>query len=559
MDARYVAGRTNSDDCGWLGTWLSSVEDPCAHKFNPARTYLVCAWRDCKNQPSGWLSFGLIGMLAFLPDAASLAFSWHVLFALMVGSVVGVIVGVLPGLGSALGLVMVLPITFGLEPAAAIAVLVSVYACSIYGGSVAAILINVPGTPQSAATVIDGYPMAKQGKAALALGWATIGSFIGGVFSLVMLIMLAPELARFSLNFGPIEIFALITFAMTTIAWVSRGSLIKGVLASLIGVFLGMCGPDEMTGQLRFDFDLFVLSGGFTLVPILIGVFAMSEIFAQAAFMKDATAPSVMEGGFKLAPWHEWRARWITLFRSSAIGSFIGILPGTGATAAAFIAYADAKRRSPRRENFGHGEPEGVLASETANNAVSGGAMIPMLALGIPGDGVVAVMMGALTVHGIVPGVFLFRDQPVLVTSIFILFFLANIMILVVGAVGAGLYAKLLRAPISLLMPAVVLLSFIGAFATRSNPFDFTVVIVAGIGGFLLRLNGFPLAPIIIGFILGAPMEMGLRQGLVMTDQNFLAFARSPIAAFLFALTALVILQPLIRLLFTTLKQKRSV
>ncbi|MBT3360702.1 MAG: hypothetical protein HN403_13840, partial [Rhodospirillales bacterium] len=264
--------------------------------------------------------------------------------------------------------------------------------------------------------------------------------------------------------------------------------------------------------------------------------------------------PMVIEGGFKLAPWPEWRARWVTLLRSSGIGAFIGILPGTGATAAAFIAYADAKRRSPRSANFGHGEPEGVVASETANNAVSGGAMIPMLALGIPGDGVTAIMMGALTVHGIIPGVFLFRDQPDLVTSLFVLFFLANIMILVVGAAGAGLYAKLLQAPISLLMPAVVALSFVGAFAMRTNPFDFAVSIVAGVVGFLLRLNGFPLAPIIIGFILGTPLERSVRQGLIMTDQSFLAFFNSPIAAFLFALTALVLLQPLVKLAIRALR-----
>lgn len=489
-------------------------------------------------------------MLAHLPDALSLTFSWNVLIALLAGSIVGVIVGVLPGLGSALGMVMVLPITFALEPAAAIAVLVSVYACSIYGGSVSAILINVPGTPQSAATVIDGYPMAQQGKAALALGWATMGSFVGGMTSLVLLVLVAPELARLSLNFGPIEIFALILFAMTTIAWVSRGSMVKGVLASLIGVFLGFFGPDEMTGQLRFDFDIFALSGGFALVPVLIGVFAVSEILMQAARMKDASVPMVTAGGFKLAPWREWRARWATILRSSGIGCFIGILPGTGATAASFIAYADAKRRSPRSANFGRGEPEGVLASETANNAVSGGAMIPMLALGIPGDGVVAIMMGALTIHGIVPGVFLFHDQPTLVTSIFVLFFLANIMILVVGAAGAGLYAKLLRAPISLLMPAVALLSFVGAYAARANPFDFTVAIVTGVVGFLLRLNGFPLAPIVIGFILGAPLERALRQGLILTDQDFLAFAYRPIAAFLFALTALVLIQPYVKAAF---------
>ncbi|MBL6927939.1 MAG: tripartite tricarboxylate transporter permease [Rhodospirillales bacterium] len=497
-------------------------------------------------------------MIEHLPEAMSLAFSWHALLAVLAGSVVGVVVGVLPGLGSALGLVMVLPITFGLEPAAAIAVLVSVYACSIYGGSVSAILINVPGTPQSAATVIDGYPMAQQGKAALALGWATVGSFIGGMFSLVLLVLTAPQLAKFSLNFGPIETFALILFAMTTIAWVSHGSMVKGVLASLIGVFLGLVGPDQMTGQIRFDFDFFALSGGFALVPVLIGIFAMSEVLIQAAFLKDASAPTVIEGGFKLAPWHEWCIRWKTFLRSSVIGSFIGILPGTGATAAAFIAYADAKRNSPRTGNFGHGEPEGVVASETANNAVSGGAMIPMLALGIPGDGVTAIMMGALTIHGIVPGVRLFSDQPALVTSIFLLFFLANFLILIVGAAGAGLYARLLRAPMSLLMPAVALLSFVGAYATRSAPFDFTVAIVAGVVGFLLRLNGFPLAPIIIGFILGRPLEMSLRQGLVMTDQNFFAFALSPIAAVLFALTVVVLLHPVITKCISALRGNGS-
>ena len=496
-------------------------------------------------------------MIAHLPDAIFLIFSWNVLIALFIGCVVGIIVGVLPGLGSALGLVMVLPITFGLEPTAAIAVLVSVYACSIYGGSVSAILINVPGTPQSAATVIDGYPMAKQGKADLALGWATIGSFIGGMFSLLMLVVLAPELAKFSLNFGPIEIFALIAFAMTTIAWVSRGSMVKGLLASLIGMFVGMCGPDEMTGQLRFDFGIFVLSGGFALIPILIGIFAVSEILIQALYIRDASAPTVIKGGFKLAPWQEWSARWRIFLRSSLIGTFIGILPGTGATAAAFISYADAKRKSPRAKNFGKGEPDGVIASETANNAVSGGAMIPMLALGIPGDGVVAIMMGALTIHGIIPGVFLFRDQPDIVTSIFILLFLANLMILLIGAGGASFYAKMLKAPISILMPVVVLLCLVGAFATRSNPFDFTVVVLTGLVGFLLRLNGFPMAPIIIGFILGSPMEMSLRQGLIMTDQNFLAFLNSPIALFLFALTLVVLIQPLFKLFFNKTKLRK--
>lgn len=479
-------------------------------------------------------------------DGLALALSWQALLALLAGSLIGVVVGVLPGLGSALGLVIVLPVTFGMSPEAAMAMLVSVYASSIYGGSVSAILINVPGTPQSAATTLDGYPMAKRGDAALALGYATVASVVGGMFSLVLLVVTAPQLARLSLRFGPIEIFALLLFAMTTIAWVSKGSMLKGVIASLIGIFLGLVGSDEMTGMVRFDFDVLQLSGGFAMVPLLIGMFALSEVLMQAATMQSARTPTVIAGGFRLAPWPEWRRRWQTFVRSSAIGSFIGILPGAGATAAAYIAYADARRRSPRKDHFGQGEPEGVIASETANNAVSGGAMVPMLALGIPGDGVTAIMLGALTIHGIIPGIYLFRDQGDLVNSIFVLFFFANLLILVVGAAGASVYSKLLRAPMSILMPAVVLLSFVGAWATRASPFDLLVATLAGVGGYALRLCGFPLSPIVIGFILGRPLEFSLRQGLVLVDQNIIGFVKSPIAAVLLALTAALTVQSII-------------
>lgn len=490
-------------------------------------------------------------MLQHVPAALASTASLDVLIALMIGAVLGTIIGALPGLGTVLGLVIFLPVTFGMDTTPAIAMLLAVYVTSIYGGSISAILINVPGTPQSAATVLEGYPMAQRGDSALALGWATIASAVGGLFSLVVLIIAAPLLARIALEFGPIETFALIVFALTTISWVSRESLVKGLLAATIGLFLATVGPDDMTGQIRFDFGLLFLSGGFGVIPLLIGLFAISEVLYQAATLKNAGAPAVRGGGFKVPPWSEWRPRLSTLFRSSCIGSFIGVLPGTGATAAVFVSYADAMRRSPRAGNFGKGEPDGLIASESANNAVSGGALVPTLALGIPGDGGTAVMLGALTIHGVIPGVRLFTEKPDVVTGIFVLLLYANIMMLVVGALGSGLFAKMLRTPVSLLMPLVVMMSVVGAFAVRVNPLDVVIAVAAGFVGFFLRLGKIPIPPIIIAFVLGTPFEMSLRQSLVITDQNVLLFFERPIAVFLFAVTAVMVAWPLIRRVFS--------
>lgn len=481
-------------------------------------------------------------MLEYVPGALALSFTVPVLIALAIGTVLGIIIGALPGLGTVLGLVMALPFTYSLEPSAAIALLLSLYVSSIYGGSISAILINVPGTPQSAATVFDGYPMARRGEGDLALGYATLASFAGGVFSLVVLVIAAPQLAKIALEFGPIETFALVLFALTTVAWVSSGQMLKGLLSACIGLFLAMIGADEMTGQIRFHFDNLFLSAGLTVIPLLIGFFAISELLHQAGTVTDVRVPSVSKGGFKVPPWSEWKPRLVTLLRSCGIGSFIGVLPGTGATAAVFVSYADAKRRSPTPEKFGKGEPSGLIASEASNNSVSGGAMVPMLALGIPGDGGTVVMMGALTIHNVIPGVRLFQNQLDIVTLIFVLLLFANVFMVIFGAAGANIYSRMLRLPVTLLMPLVLMMCLVGAYAIRSNPVDLIVVMVCGIIGFLLRLNQFPPAPIIIGFILGTPLERMLRQGLILTDTDFLAFFNSPIASILFAATGLILL-----------------
>ena len=481
-------------------------------------------------------------LLQYVPGALSASFAVSIIVVLILGTITGIIVGALPGLGTVLGLVMALPFTYAMDPATAIALLLAMYVSSIYGGSISAILINVPGTPQSAASVFDGYPMAQRGDGALALGFATIASFFGGIFSLIVLVLVAPLLARVALEFGPIETFALIVFALTTIAWVSSGEMLKGLLSATLGLFLSLIGPDSMSGDIRFHFGNLFLSAGLTVIPLLIGFFAISEILHQAGTLKDAATPAVKGGGFRVPPWSQWRPRIVTLLRSSAIGSFIGVLPGTGAAAAVFVSYADAKRRAPDPDKYGKGEPSGLIASEASNNAVSGGAMVPMLSLGIPGDGGTVVLMGALVIHGVIPGVRLFSQQPDLVTQIFVLLVFANVFMLFIGGAGANIFSRLLAIPATLLMPLVFMMSVVGAFAIRSNPIDLAVIAIFGLIGLVLRLNRFPPAPIIIGFVLGQPLEVSLRQGLILTDRNFLAFFQQPIALGLFVITGLIVL-----------------
>ncbi|MCG8511886.1 MAG: tripartite tricarboxylate transporter permease [Rhodospirillales bacterium] len=464
---------------------------------------------------------------------------------MVLATFLGMFVGALPGLGTVTALAMMLPFTYVLSAPQAIGMLLAIYVSSIYGGSIPALLINVPGTPQSAATTFDGYPMAKKGQAAEALGWVTTASTLGGIFSMIVLMLAAPQLAAVAVRFGSVETFALIVFSLTTIAWVSRGNPFKGLLAGVIGVFLATVGVDEMSGTTRFTFDIFALSAGFHIVPILIGLFALSEVFSTAGAETRTIAKPIVSTGFKLAPLREWTCRWVTVLRGSAIGTFLGILPGVGATASSLISYAQARASSPRKDNFGKGEPEGVIASEAANNAVSGGALVPTLALGIPGDAPTAVMLGALIIHGITPGVQLFNRNPELVSFIFVALLVANFMMFFAGMVGAQLFSRVLRLPNAVVMAVVVALSLAGSYVIRFSMLDVAVAVIAGFAGILLRHANVPLAPIVIGFILGKPLEVNLRQGLILTDMNPLGFFQSPIASVIFTITAIVVLYPL--------------
>jgi len=479
--------------------------------------------------------------------ALELLLRFDTLLVAIAGTVAGVLMGVLPGVGSVLALTVVLPFTFSMGQVPSVVLLLAVYCGSVYGGSVSAILINTPGTPQSAATCLDGYPMARRGDADLALGWATVASVIGGLFSIVVLVLAAPQLAAFALQFGPIETFSLILLALTCIATVSRGSMIKGLLAGVVGLFLAMIGPDIMTGDIRFTFDMFQLSSGITQVPALVGIFALSEVFLRAGSRWTGVDEVKVRVGFRVAPWSEWKKRWKVILKSCGFGSFIGVLPGTGATVASFISYADAKRTSPRKDKFGTGEPDGIIASEAANNAVTGGALVPTLALGIPGDAITAVMMSTLLIQGITPGVRLFVDNPDIVYAAFLSLILINVLIFFVAWGGAHIFTRLLRLPEPLLMACVAVLALVGAYVVRGNPFDLIIAVGAGILGLLMRLGGFPPATLVIGLILAPQLEETLRQGLIVTNGSFLEFFASPLALVFLMTTVMLLAWPLLR------------
>ena len=469
------------------------------------------------------------------------------LIAMFVGTLVGIVIGALPGLGSVVALTICLPFTFTMDQVPAISLLLGVYCGSVYGGSISAVLINTPGTPQSAATCFDGFPMVEQGKADHALGWATAASVVGGLFSCIVLIVAAPQLAAIALRFGPIETFALITMALTCIASISRGSMIKGLLAGVIGLFCATVGSDPVTGDLRFDFGFFPLSAGLDLIAVVVGIFALSEVFARVGEYVRTPVPAVERAGIRLPTWAEWKPRLGVLLKSCTIGSLIGVLPGTGAATAAFISYAEAKRSSPRRDRMGSGEPDGVIASEASNNAVTGGALVPTLALGIPGDAITAVMMSTMIIHGITPGVRLMVENADTVYACFIALIVINVIMLFQGMALSRIFTRILRTPEPLLLVMVVILCLLGSYGVRGNTFDLVVTLAFGVIGYLMRLFGFPVAPVVIGLVLGPQFETSLRQGLILTDNSFLAFFAHPIASILFVVTLLILALPLFR------------
>jgi len=473
-------------------------------------------------------------------------FNVWTLGALVLGTTLGILIGALPGLGSVVGLSICLPFTFGMDVVPSMTLLLGVYCGSVYGGSISAVLVNSPGTPQAAATALDGYPMAQRGEGGLALGWATMASVMGGLISCGVLILAAPQLSRFATSFGSVEVFALIVLALTCIAAVSHGNTAKGLLMGVIGLMLALVGTDPVTGAARFTFGTQFLSAGFDLIAVVIGLFALSEAFWRVATGNKETA-KVSGVRLRLPEWRAWKGRIKTLLRSSGIGCLVGALPGTGAATAAFISYAVARQSSRKGDNFGKGEPEGIVAAESSNNAVTGSAMIPTLALGIPGDVVTAILLSALVVQGITPGVRMMSENLDVVNAIFVVLILINLVMLVLAFPLVRLFGRLLMVPQHIITGGIVVFGILGAVTVRGNPLDVVVAVAFGAVGFLFRMTGFPLAPLVIGLVLGPQFEQTLRRGLLLNDGNFLAFfTDGPLAALLFLCALGAVVAPIV-------------
>jgi len=458
---------------------------------------------------------------------------------LILGVVWGILFGATPGLTGVVGVALLIPFTFVFEPIEGLVMLGAVYVGSTFGGSISAILFNTPGSPEASCTSLDGYPMAKKGQAGMALGLALGSSAIGGIFGTIALILLAPPLADFALAFGPSEYFALAILGITAIASIGSKSIWKALIAGFLGLGLATVGIDPLTGFGRFTFGTDSLLTGISFIPALIGLFALSEVLARVGATSDG---DLLGGGVvstKLPRLREVWALRITLLRSSVIGTLIGTLPGVGATTAAFISYSEAVRWSKKPEEFGTGTPEGIAAPESANNAAVGGAMVPLLALGIPGSATTAVMIGGLTIHGIVPGPLLMVQNKELVYSVFIGMLLANVLMIVAGIRIAKYFAKILRLPYAYVGPSIVVLCTTGVFALRSNYFDLAVMAAFGALGFLLLKLDYPLAPLIIGLVLGPIAEVNLRRAMILNNFDIIEIVSRPIAGGLLLLSAL--------------------
>lgn len=454
---------------------------------------------------------------------------------LFAGVGVGIVFGSIPGLSGAMAVALFLPVTFAMESADAFTLLVSLYIGGISGGLISAILLNIPGTSSSISTCFDGAPMAKNGQAAKALGTGVVFSFIGGLISFIILIFVAPSLAKITLKFSAVEYFGVCIFALTMIVALAGNNMVKGLLAGCLGLALSCVGMAPIDGTRRFTFGITELSSGFDVLPTLVGIFAVAEVLAYAETVIKSSKTTMIKQDFKIKGFGFTKAeffsqKWNAL-RSAVIGTGVGILPGIGGSVAGIMAYIAAKKSSKYPEKFGTGIMDGVVASECSNNAVIGGALIPLLTLGIPGDGVTAMLLGAFMIHGLTPGPLLFTTSAPLVYGIFATCIVANVVMLVMELFGMRIFVRLLSIPKYILMPCVLILCTIGAFAANNRMFDAKSILFFGILGYLMSKVKLPIAPFILSFILGELVETNLRRGLQYTGGSFRAFFQSPIAA----------------------------
>lgn len=457
------------------------------------------------------------------------------LFIIFVGVGIGIVFGAIPGLTATMAIALCLPMTFGVDPVLGMSLLCGLFVGGISGGLISATLINIPGTPSSIATTFDGHPMAARGEAGRALGIGILYSFLGLCIGLTVLFFAAPPLARFALRFGPYEYFSVAIFALTLVAGLSGRSLAKGVATALLGIVAAMIGLAPHDSVKRFTFGFPEMDGGLGLLPVLIGLFAVSEILKAAESSvhteRIKIPPFTMTGFFGIT-WPDFRSQLWNFIRSSGIGTLIGALPGIGSGTSNLLSYMAARDSSKYPEKFGTGIPDGIIASEAANNAGIGGAMVTLIALGIPGDAVTAMMLGGFMIHGIQPGPMLFRTNGDLIYSIFVALFVANIAMILMEYFGIRIFVRVLQIPKHYLLPIIIAMCAVGAFGINNRAFDVGTIFVFGVLGYVFIKFNYPFVPFILGFVLGPMAETNLRTALMSGRGDLMPFLTRPISGF---------------------------
>ena len=462
-----------------------------------------------------------------------------------VGVFIGTLVGVLPGLGPAAAIAMLLPSTFHAEPASGIIMLAGIYYGVMYGGSRTSILVNIPGEPSSVVTCLEGYPMAMQGRAGPALGMAAFASFIGGTFAIVALTVMGPLLAGVALAFGPPEYFSLMIVGITVLSFLSSGSMVKCLMMAAVGIILGGFGMDDLAGVYRFTFGTRYLLDGIQLVPVVMGLFGISEVIQD---LETEVRAQVVEGKIKnllptLKDWGE--SKW-AIVRGTVMGFFLGIIPGGGAIVASFASYAVEKKISKHPEKFGHGAIAGLAGPEASNNAAAGGAFIPLLTLGIPSNAVMAILLGALMIHGLQPGPLLIMDAPQVFWGTITSMYVGNILLMVLNLPLIGLWVKVLKVPYFLLYPLILIFCLIGSYSVRNNTGDVICMLAFGVLGYLFRKFKYEGAPMVLALVLGPMMEQSFRQSLISSRGSFAIFFSKPISLTFLIIAALLLIIPAI-------------
>ena len=465
------------------------------------------------------------------------------LLACFAGVFIGTLIGVLPGVGPVATMSLLLPATFAMSPTAAIIMMAGIYYGAMYGGSTTSILVNIPGEAASVVTCLDGYRMARQGRAGAALGMAAFGSFLAGSAGVLGVMLLAPPLAWVALAFGPPEIFALLLIGFTMVTWLASGSRLKALAMALLGLFLGTVGLDPISATPRFTLGTITLSDGIGVVPMIMGLFGVAEVLVN---IEAGLRPEVFRTRIRglLPTRQDWKDSAAPIARGSVLGFFLGILPGIGAIIPTFIAYAVEKRLSRHPERFGTGIIEGVAAPEAANNAATAGSMIPLLTLGIAPNVVMAVLLGAFLIQGVPPGPLLIAEHPQIFWGVIASMYVGNVMLLVLNLPLIGLWVQLLRVPYAILFPLVLLFSVIGVYAVAGNVWDVVVMLGFGAGGYTMRKLAYEPAPLVLAFVLGRMAEESIRQSLLMSRGSFAILVERPVAGVLLGVALLIMIAP---------------